>query len=165
MTSSSPSSNGTGTGTDAGTGAPLIILGSSSMYRRQLLTEMGIAHECMSADIDERIIVVDEKIAANDNITKQSSLSSSAATAANADAAAQRLSQRHRSHPAQLTTAIARAKALALLPELRASQRTCHSLLITSDQVAFVNGCIREKPDDEKVWHNIHTSIHTVSIS
>jgi predicted house-cleaning NTP pyrophosphatase (Maf/HAM1 superfamily) len=124
---------------------PRLILGSSSQYRRQLLTEMGLQFECRSADIDERsVVVIDD----NDNTdTKQST--DNATTLA-----VTRLAQRPRSDPAKLTIAIAAAKARALLADCKTE-----CLLITSDQVAYFDGEIREKPDDEAVLLHSFSSV------
>ena len=54
---------------------------------------------------------------------------------------------RSKADPAQLTVAIAKAKAVEIAKKLREP-----ALLITADQVACYNGTIREKPESEEVF-------------
>lgn len=98
-----------------------IILGSSSKWRARVLREMGLAPaRQMNPDIDEYAVAVP----------------------------GQTIADRARSVPADLCLAVARAKAAHLLAQLPASGPA--QLLVTSDQVAFFDGLIREKPKDEQ---------------
>ena len=80
--------------------APRIVLGSKSAGRKKCLDAANIAYEVMAADIDESAVTV----------------------------AGSNIDQRRTAAPEQLTVAIAKAKAVALLPQLKQQDR----LLITS---------------------------------
>ena len=95
-----------------------IILGSSSIWRKQVLTNLGYKFTTMSPDIDEKAIRYNWRY----YFTV--------------------LTLFRDPDPTKLTLMIANAKADALL-----SKVTEPSILITSDQVIVCNGVIREKPE------------------
>lgn len=112
-----------------------VILGSSSKWRAKLLRAMGIPIVSqMNPDIDEYAVQVEGQAS---EVT------------------------RNRSKPDALSMAVARAKAKHLLAQIASTNSDSSSsssnpttatsqphLLITSDQVAFFDGEIREKPRD-----------------
>jgi septum formation protein len=103
-----------------------VVLGSSSKWRAQVVREMGIPlSHTLNPDIDEKTI----KIKGKEHM------------------------EREASDPAELCAAIAEAKAAFLLTvEPLLSQvgkaTATPTLLVTSDQVAYRNGQVREKPRD-----------------
>lgn len=97
-----------------------IILGSSSKWRAKVLRSMRLTIvRQMNPDIDEYAVRVSTEDATQ---------------------------PRHRSKPEELSIAVARAKAKHLLDSIPTTDPP--HLLITSDQVAFFDGDIREKPID-----------------
>lgn len=108
-----------------------IILGTSSRWRRALFSEkfpsLTKHLECMSPDIDERAVNVDNGG-----------------------------NGREKADPKKLVLAVARAKAEALMQSLNSEKgseeqvsSTRKTLLVTMDQVVYVDGKIREKPRDK----------------
>ncbi|MES1911114.1 MAG: hypothetical protein MHM6MM_003598 [Cercozoa sp. M6MM] len=103
---------------------PELILGSSSIFRQRFMKDWGLPHTIATADIDEYSIVPHGVS----------------------------LEKRARCDPHSLTTAIACAKADAIMQKLSSEGQGVprNALLICSDQVSVYKGEIREKPSSEQ---------------
>ncbi|KAK0577344.1 hypothetical protein LWI29_031630 [Acer saccharum] len=126
-----------------------IILGSSSMPRRKILTEMGYEFTVMSADIDEKAI---RKEKPEDLVL--------AIAEAKADAIVSKLRTIDgQSGNAESTILIAADTAEAILNRLPIGddiKEADPTVLITADQVVVYEGAIREKPSSkEEAWQFI----------
>jgi predicted house-cleaning NTP pyrophosphatase (Maf/HAM1 superfamily) len=104
-----------------------IVLGSSSRFRRSLLSSWGVEFTYVSPDIDEDNVLVED--------------------------ADSKLENRPQSAPEKLCMAIAQKKADAVLQNPQCKPANAHEqvLVITSDQVSSFNGTIREKPRSRDV--------------
>ncbi|XP_038905430.1 7-methyl-GTP pyrophosphatase isoform X1 [Benincasa hispida] len=124
---------------DANSSSFKIILGSSSVARRKILSEMGYEFTIMSADIDEKAI---RKERPEELVV--------ALAEAKADAIISNLQKIHtHEKEAEPTILIAADTAEAILGRLSIDdfmKDAEPTLLITSDQVVIYEGVIREKP-------------------
>ncbi|GAA0159410.1 hypothetical protein LIER_16188 [Lithospermum erythrorhizon] len=121
-----------------------IILGSSSIARRQILEEMGYEFTLMSADIDEKVIRKE----------KPEELVMALAEA-KADAIISKLqnTENGEKDDNEQTILIAADTAEAIISRLPGSEQTTDAeptLLITCDQVVVYKGMIREKPSSKQ---------------
>ncbi|XWS24368.1 hypothetical protein CRYUN_Cryun28dG0095800 [Craigia yunnanensis] len=120
-----------------------IILGSSSVARRKILSEMGYEYTLMSADIDEK------------GIRKENPEELVMALAeAKADSIISKLQTINNQEKDEIPTVlIAADTAEAILQRLPIGdyvKEVESTLLITSDQVVVYEGVVREKPANEK---------------
>ncbi|XVF36099.1 hypothetical protein REPUB_Repub19eG0029300 [Reevesia pubescens] len=120
-----------------------IILGSSSIARRKILSEMGYEFTLMSADIDEK------------GIRKEKPEELVMALAeAKADSIVSKLQTINNQEKDEIPTILVAADtAEAILHRLPSSDYVKEAeptLLITSDQVVVYEGVVREKPANEK---------------
>ncbi|KAK9947073.1 hypothetical protein M0R45_012509 [Rubus argutus] len=120
-----------------------IILGSSSLARRKILTEMGYEFTLMTADIDEKSIRK-EKPEELVMVLAQ----------AKANAIISKLQTTHnKEKDAEPTIVIAADTAEAIRPKLPVGDYVKDAeptLLITSDQVVVYEGVVREKPSSKE---------------
>ncbi len=106
-----------------------LVLGSSSRWRQSLLRQRGIPHTVLVADIDEKAVQVPG------------------------------CSDRDTTDPSLLTIAIAEAKADAIMQKMKENAMDQEEQwLITSDQVVWYDGRVREKPRDaEEAREYLHS--------
>ncbi|XP_022875860.1 maf-like protein DDB_G0281937 isoform X1 [Olea europaea var. sylvestris] len=120
-----------------------IILGSSSIARKMILSEMGYEFTTMSADIDEKAI---RKEKPEDSVM--------ALAEAKADAIASKLQNiENQENDGKPTVLVAADTAEAIIPKLRVGEYKEDAeptVLITCDQVVVYEGMIREKPSNKE---------------
>ncbi|KAL7124392.1 hypothetical protein ABFS83_14G045600 [Erythranthe nasuta] len=117
-----------------------IILGSSSIARKQILSDMGFQFTTMYADIDEKAI---RKEKPEDLVM--------ALAEAKADAIVGKLQNiKNQETDGKSTLVIAADTVEKVEPKLHGSEDAEPTLLITCDQVVVYEGAIREKPSDKE---------------
>ncbi|KAK2452381.1 Maf protein [Trifolium repens] len=120
-----------------------IILGSSSVARRKILSQMGYQFTLMSADIDEKSIRKDtpEELVMALAEAKADAIISKLQTTSN---------QERVDEPTLLIAADTAEAILQRLPVGDYLKDAEPTLLITSDQVVVYEGVIREKPSSKE---------------
>jgi septum formation protein len=125
-----------------------MILGSSSIARKKILSDMGYQFTIMTADIDEKSIRKDKP---EDLVM--------ALAEAKADAILSKLTISEQERGDEPTILISADTAEAILPKLPVCDNVKESaptLLVTGDQVVVYEGTVREKPSDvEEAWEFI----------
>ncbi|CAI8606447.1 unnamed protein product [Vicia faba] len=128
---------------EPGTSSYKIILGSSSIARRKILSEMGYQFTLMTADIDEKSIRKDtpEELVMALAEAKANAIISKLQTTGN---------QERVDEPTLLIAADTAEAILQRLPVGDYLKDAEPTLLITSDQVVVYEGVIREKPSSKQ---------------
>ncbi|XP_073124302.1 uncharacterized protein [Henckelia pumila] len=133
-----------------------IILGSSSVARKQILAEMGYDFTTMSADIDEKAIREEKPEDLVMVLAK-----------AKADAILKKLQDA--GTPENTTLLIAADTVETVKPKLLVGEEDARpTLLITCDQVVVYEGMIREKPsskEEARQFLNDYSGGHAATVS
>ncbi|CAH8278639.1 unnamed protein product [Arabidopsis lyrata] len=137
-----------------------LILGSSSISRRQILTDMGYQFTLMSADIDEK------------SIRKEKPEELVLALAeAKADAIVSKLLTTECANEEQPTVLIASDTAEAIMQQIADGdniEEDKSTLLITCDQVVVYEDAVREKPssvEEAREYIRGYSKGHTATVS